>query len=105
MIIRTKAFARAGLVGNPSDGYFGKTISFIVRNFSAEILLYETPELEVLATSRDHSCFNSIQGLAEDVRSFGYYGGIRLLKATIKRFYDHCTANGIQIHDQNFTIR
>ncbi len=105
MIIRTKAFARAGLVGNPSDGYYGKTISFIVRNFSAEILLYETPELEILSNVRDHSRFESIHGLAEDVRSFGYYGGIRLLKATIKRFHDYCSGNGIQIHDQNFTIR
>ena len=105
MIIRTKAFARAGLIGNPSDGYFGKTIAFIIRNFSAEILLYETPELEILPNVRDHSRFESIHGLAEDVRSFGYYGGIRLLKATIKRFHDYCTENGIQLHDQNFTIR
>ena len=39
--IRTEAFARAGLIGNPSDGYFGKTISFIVRNFPARIELTE----------------------------------------------------------------
>ena len=30
MIIQTRAYARAGLIGNPSDGYFGKTISFIL---------------------------------------------------------------------------
>ena len=35
MIIAAHAYARAGLVGNPSDGYFGKTISFIIRNFAA----------------------------------------------------------------------
>ena len=28
MLIRAKAFARAALIGNPSDGYFGKTIAF-----------------------------------------------------------------------------
>ena len=28
MMITAHAPARAGLVGNPSDGYFGKTISF-----------------------------------------------------------------------------
>lgn len=27
-IVKTRAFARAGFLGNPSDGYFGKTISF-----------------------------------------------------------------------------
>ena len=105
MIIRTKAFARAGLVGNPSDGYFGKTISFVVRNFAAEVVLYETPELEILPNDRDHSRFDSIRDLTEDVKQFGYYGGIRLLKAAVKRFHDHCAESGIQLHAQNFTIR
>lgn len=105
MIIRTKAFARAGLIGNPSDGYFGKTISFIVRNFHADVVLYETPDLEILPNQRDHSRFNDIHALAQDVRRFGYYGGIRLLKATIKRFRDYCAENGIELHRQNFTIR
>lgn len=27
-IVKTRAFARVGFLGNPSDGYFGKTISF-----------------------------------------------------------------------------
>ena len=39
MIIRTAAYARAGLIGNPSDGYFGKTIAFTFSNFFAEVLL------------------------------------------------------------------
>jgi glucuronokinase len=105
MIIRTQAFARAGLIGNPSDGYFGKTISFVVRNYRAEVVLYETPQLEILPNTRDHSCFGSMAALAEDVRKFGYYGGIRLLKATIKRFHDHCRDHGIVLDNRNFTIR
>jgi glucuronokinase len=105
MIIRSISYPRAGLIGNPSDGYFGKTISFIVRNFQAEVLLYESPELEILSARRDHSLFDGIAQLAQDVRLFGYYGGIRLLKATIKRFYDYCTENHIELHDRNFTIR
>ena len=43
VIIHSKSYPRAGLIGNPSDGYFGKTIAFIVRNFEAEVILYETP--------------------------------------------------------------
>ena len=46
MLIKTTSFARAGLLGNPSDGYFGKTISFAFSNFSAELTMYETPERE-----------------------------------------------------------
>lgn len=105
MIIRTKAHPRAGLIGNPSDGYFGKTISFVIRNFSAEVTLYETPELEILPNARDHSRFSSIAALSEDVKRHGYYGGIRLLKATVRRFCAYCQEQGLKLHERNFTIR
>lgn len=105
MIIRTRAFARAGLVGNPSDGYHGRTIAFVVRNFRAEVSLWESPELEIVQAARDQSVFPSMAKLAEDVRQFGYYGGIRLLKATIKRFYETCHAHGFKLDERNFTIR
>lgn len=105
MLITTKAYARAGLVGNPSDGYFGKTISFIVRDYWAEVTLFESPELTIQPTERDHSIFIGIDALASDVRQFGYYGGIRLLKASVKRFYDYCIREKIPLHGRNFTLR
>ena len=105
MIIRTRSYPRAGLVGNPSDGYFGKTIAFLFHNFSAEVTLYETPELEILPNMRDGSVYLSISRLAEDVRKFGYYGGIRLLKATITKFHDYCLQNNVELHEKNFTLR
>ncbi|MBN1818379.1 MAG: hypothetical protein JW828_13545 [Sedimentisphaerales bacterium] len=105
MIIRTKACPRVGLIGNPSDGYFGKTISFAFTNFAAEVVLYESPELEILPSQKDQSVFGSIQSLVRDVELHGYYGGIRLLKATVKRFYDYCRQNQIILHGKNFTIR
>jgi glucuronokinase len=105
MIIRAQAYPRAGLIGNPSDGYFGKTMAFTFSNFRAEVTLYETPELEILPSARDHSRFESLDRLSEDVRLFGYYGGIRLLKAAVKRFRDFCTDEGIELHKRNFTIR
>ena len=105
MIIRCKAHPRAGLVGNPSDGYFGKTIAFVFSNFCAEVVLYPSPELEILPNTRDHSRFESIDALAADVQRYGYYGGIRLLKATVKRFHDHARAGGHQLGDRNFTLR
>ena len=105
MIICSKAYPRVGLVGNPSDGYFGKTISFVFGNFCAEVVLYETPKLEILPSEKDHSRFDSITEIVKDVRLHGYYGGIRLLKATIKKFHDYCWENQIELHKKNFTIR
>ncbi len=105
MIIHAKAYPRVGLVGNPSDGYFGKTVSFTFSNFYAQVILYESPELEILPSEKDHSRFASTVELVRDVKLHGYYGGIRLLKATVKKFYDYCQDNHIELHKKNFTIR
>jgi len=105
MLISKKAYARAGLVGNPSDGYFGKTISFIIRDFHAEVILFESPEVHLEMNERDEATFGSIEELAVKVRQFGYYGGIRLLKACVKRFFDYCHKTGLALHGRNFTLR
>ena len=102
MIIRTNAFARAGLVGNPSDGYFGKTISVIVRNFSANVALRESTELEVCCDEAYK--YGSIDDLVGELRLNGYYGATRLMKAAIKRFYEYCRDNGIELERKNFSL-
>ena len=105
MIIRTTSYPRAGLIGNPSDGYFGKTISACFKGFQASIEMWESPSIELLPSRRDHSVFASIESLHDDVRLHGYYGGFRLLKATIKAFVDYCHRYGIQLDERNFTLR
>jgi glucuronokinase len=105
MIIETRAFARAGLLGNPSDGYFGKTISIIVRNFGAQVTLYQTPELIIEEQEVDINKFRNIHQLVDSVRLTGYYGGTRLVKAAIKKFWEYCSENNIRIENKNFTIR
>ena len=105
MVIHTASYPRAGLIGNPSDGYHGKTISFIVRNFSAQVTLWESPELEIKPARRDEMKFDNLAHLVDDTRTFGYYGGLRLLKASVKRFHDHCREHSCDLHDENFTIR
>jgi glucuronokinase len=105
LIIRKRGYARAGLLGNPSDGYNGKTISFIVRNFWADVVLYEWETVDIVLAEQDRARFRSIYDLARDVELHGYYGGIRLIKATIKSFADYCQAQGIVLHDQNFSVR
>src|ERR1051325_3450280 len=95
-IFKTRAYARAGLIGNPSDGYHGKTISIIVKNFAAEVGIYEWPELEIVPARRDQCRFESLAHLLRDVQLNGYYGGLRLVKAAIKRFSDYCEKNKIR---------
>jgi glucuronokinase len=104
-IIRKSAYARAGLLGNPSDGFYGRTISIIVRNFSAEVVLYEWPELEIVLSRQDRCIFDRLGDLVKDVRLNGYYGGLRLIKAAIKRFAEYCDEQEIELHGENFSLR
>jgi glucuronokinase len=105
LLIRKRAYARAGLVGNPSDGYHGKTVSVIVRNLWAEVTLYEWDQIEIVWSQDDQSRFRSVRDLVTDVKLHGYYGGVRLVKATIKLFAEYCARQGRRLHDRNFSIR
>lgn len=105
MIIRNEVKPRIGLVGNPSDGYYGKTIAFLFNNFSARTILWESPQLQILPNQQDRSHFKNMEELAEDVNTNGYYGGIRLIKATIKKFIDYSYENNLTLQKKNFTIQ
>lgn len=104
MIITTHAYARAGLVGNPSDGYFGKTISTIIRNYRTTVRLWESPHFEIVAGSGDLGRFNSVDEFLRDVKLHGYYGGMRLIKAAIRKFHAYAEKQGKELHTRNFTI-
>jgi glucuronokinase len=104
MIISTQAFARAGLIGNPSDGYYGKTISFVLRNFRTRVQLWESPHFEIIPSHGDLAQFSSLREFVRDQKLHGYYGGMRLIKATIKRFCDYCETHDLSIDlDKSFT--
>jgi len=105
MIVRKRAYARVGLCGNPSDGYYGKTIAFTIRDFWAEAVLYESPEVELRPARQDHSVFPDLDSLLENIERTGYYGGIRLMKAAVKTFTNYCKRHGIKLPDRNFTLR
>ncbi|MFO0807763.1 MAG: hypothetical protein U0746_03995 [Gemmataceae bacterium] len=104
-LLRRRAYARTGLVGNPSDGYNGRTISLIVKNYWAEAVLYEWDDLELVLGAESTNRFGSIHELVRDVKLHGYYGGIRLVKAAIKKFAEYCVRQKIDLHDRNFSVR
>ncbi|MHA1700136.1 MAG: mevalonate kinase family protein [Promethearchaeota archaeon] len=97
--------ARAGILGNPSDGFHGKTLAAPVRNFHAKIILFEWEKIEILPGPTDHVIFNSLDDMITDIRINGYYGGFRLIKAAVKQFYEYVNANDLHLPDKNFTIR
>lgn len=106
MRLETQVNARAGLLGNPSDGYFGKTLSCLVGNFKARVTLEESDYLRLqLHQQLDPLEFTDIAELAAVYGGQGYYGGIRLLQASCKKFYNICAVRGIELTGPNFTMR
>jgi len=88
--IETRVFARAGLLGNPSDGFGGKTISFSIGQYWASVWIEPSDELEIVPLKIDHNVFGSVFDLVDSVNRNGYYGAERLLKAAVKRFFEYC---------------
>jgi glucuronokinase len=103
-MIITTAYPRAALIGNPSDGYFGKTIAFTFKNFEARVELQESKLLQLIPCERENLQFSSVSHLTSEVKQYGYYGGVRLIKATIKALSEYCTEHHIKLHDKNFTL-
>jgi glucuronokinase len=77
-----RAYARAALLGNPSDGYGGRTISFVVRDFAARVT--------VAATTRP-----SIEPPEAQT----------LLRAAVERFRDYFHARGVAIPRSQLSFR
>ncbi|XP_061781524.1 glucuronokinase with putative uridyl pyrophosphorylase isoform X2 [Nerophis lumbriciformis] len=104
--ITFRSYARVGLMGNPSDGFNGKTIAMSISNFWAEVTLIESQTLVLLPHPlNDPTEFGSLQDLFSISRKEGYLGGLRLLQATCKKFYQLCSEQGIALTKQNFTLK
>merc|ERR1719319_2176051 len=75
-----RAYARIGLMGNPSDGFNGKTISLSIKNFWAEVTIFESARLSLIPhLLNDPTEFGSLADLHDSYGRDGYLGGLRLL--------------------------
>lgn len=105
MIISYTSYARLGLMGNPSDGFGGKTLTVQISDFGARVMLWESPHLQILPHPHyDPFTFTSLEELHDTARQDGYYGGTRLIYASCKRFYEYCLENAIPLSERTFTI-
>ncbi|XP_068667770.1 glucuronokinase 1-like [Aristolochia californica] len=103
--IEHKAYARIGLLGNPSDVYFGRTISVSIDNFWASVRLQPSDELLIQPHPiHDLVRFDNIHHLVSRLEKEGFYGGVRLLMAFCKVFYKYCSNKKIDLQGGNFTL-
>lgn len=104
-VIEHKAYARIGLLGNPSDVYYGNTISICITNFWASVKLEPSHHLLVKPHHfHDLVQFDSLNHMVNRLETEGFYGGVRLLMAICKIFYKYCKKNNIDLHERNFTL-
>eukprot|EP00899_Mesostigma_viride_P007788 jgi/Mesvir1/1700/Mv21159-RA.1 len=104
-----RAYARIGLLGNPSDGFGGKTISCLVKSFYAEVVLTpsEAPGIRFIPHEvHDLLAFPTITELCDRVGQCGPYGGHRLLLATCQQFVLYCRTHGVDLpqHAPGFSL-
>lgn len=104
MTCRHSAPARAGLLGNPSDGYGGDCIALAVRNYSAEVICRPSARVRFEPAARDRRAFDDLQELVARIDRYGYYGGIRLLMAAVRRFHRHASEAGIDLGGRPFSL-
>ncbi|KAI9199670.1 uncharacterized protein BJ171DRAFT_517448 [Polychytrium aggregatum] len=105
-----KAHARIGLIGNPSDGFFGKTISVLISNYWAQVTLRpnesrDDSSIHILPNPlSDPAEFSSLRLCFNSCLKNGYYGTNRLILATIQVFVRYCDQNGIKLKQGGFSI-
>lgn len=98
------AYPRAALIGNPSDGFGGMTIAFVFSDFHAEVRLEEHDHIQVLPGKVDHLEWKDLKEFRGSVSTMGYYGGLRLLKATLYTFMNYCDEQKIILHERGFKL-
>lgn len=95
-------------MGNPSDGFNGKTVSFLIRNFEASVSVLPSSSLVIKPHPvHDTSEYETLEQLSKETSLKGYYGGVRLLKATCNVFFRLCMEANVdrtKLISKNFTM-
>jgi hypothetical protein len=109
-IIQTKTFARIGLMGNPSDGFFGKTLSMLISNFWAEVTLiphHDSKDTRIVFERNyvlDPNVFESPQEISHVVGLDGYQGALVLFLALTRVFVSWCAENKVDLKSRGFRL-
>lgn len=87
-VVQVSCHPRVGIIGNPSDGYAGKTIGCTFTNYRATINMQLGSKVKFdFNPIGDPNVFDSIDSLVSSINRHGYDGGLRLLMATTKMFH------------------
>ena len=99
-MVQASASARAGLAGNPSDGYGGAVVATPVPSLVAEVVVADADRLSVEGP-RDEASWPGVAALVGHVGRYGHEGGSRLVTAAVARL-----ARTVgEVDDRPFVVR
>lgn len=102
-MIKAISYPRAAVVGNPSDGFFGKTIAFPFSNFQVEARL--TAADGIVISSSEGGTHTDLEAFYREYLQSGADENNPLLSATVKKFFEYCQTGDISLHDKGFRIK
>lgn len=98
-MITHAAPSRVGILGNPSDGYGGRTLALAVPQFEATVTLTEAVGIEIVGNTDDETCWPSATAMVDHLDRHGYGTGPQLLAATVRTFADVVYSMGEELRD------
>lgn len=102
--IQTFVPARAGLIGNPSDGYDGKTISVVANRFGVRMTLEASNCLDIRKGGQTVFTAANVGELRALTEKSGYRGESALIQAAIAHFCERCRFKSIDIRRESFAL-
>lgn len=84
-----RAHSRAGVLGNPSDGYGGKAIAVSLYNFGATVRIDPADRFRIVPGRGDAIEFPSFREASDFYLDVGCDDGLRLIRAAVARFRAH----------------
>lgn len=85
-MITHAAPARVGILGNPSDGYGGRTLALAVPQYRATVRLRQAPEVTIVAQPDDEPSWPSLGAMTTHLDRHGYGTGPQLMAAAVRTF-------------------
>jgi glucuronokinase len=96
-MIKSKSYPRVAIAGNPSDGFWGKCVSFAFKNYKAEVIIKEEDE------KRENNNILVNPKNLKEIKNPAYKD-TQLLIAALSSFFLFCELNKIKIDKRKFLI-
>ena len=97
-MIKTFAYPRASIAGNPSDGFWGKCVSITFSNYHAECIIKDS-KIFIIKNKENILEFKN----KKDLLNLNIETN-KLALAAIKTFFEFCKLNNINYPEKRFYL-